>query len=65
MPPRKIDEVSSDIDDASDTVDELQAEPGNTADTAAKLNELQEALEHASDTLDDIDNGEEVVRTDR
>ena len=65
MSPRKIDEVASDIDDASDTLDELQAEPGHTVDTTEKLDELQEALQHASETLDDIDNGDPVDETNR
>jgi hypothetical protein len=48
----KIDQVSADIDDASTTVEELRAEPD--IDTADKLEELHDALAHASDTLEGI-----------
>lgn len=52
---RTIDEVSTDIDDASTAVEELQIKPGHDADTISKLDELHDALEHASDALDDIE----------
>ena len=42
MTSRKLDEIASDLDDASTTVDELLTEPD--ADTE-KLNELQDTLE--------------------
>ena len=53
MNPRKIDKVATDIDDASTVVEELQVDPG--ADTKNKLDELHDTLEHASDTIDDIE----------
>jgi hypothetical protein len=59
MTHRKIDEVATDIDDAVTTVDELQAKPIQDVDTTDMLDELHDALEHASETLDDIDNSEE------
>jgi outer membrane murein-binding lipoprotein Lpp len=59
MTPRKIDEIATDIDDASTTIDELQADADPGTDTAAKLDEIHAALEHASDALDDIDNRDE------
>ena len=52
---RKIDEVATDIDDASTTVEEMQINPEHDADTASKLDELHDALEHASDALDEIE----------
>ena len=55
MKPQKIDELATVIDDARDTVDELQAdeeaEPGADTD---KLDDLHDTLEHASETIDDI-----------
>jgi len=60
MTPRKLDELATDIDDASTTIDELQADADPGTDTAAKLDEVHAALEHASDTLDDIDNRDET-----
>ena len=60
MMPRKIDEIATDLDDASTTVDELQADADPGTDTAAKLDEVYAALEHASDALDDIDNLDET-----
>ena len=53
-------EAATDIDDATTTVDELQAKPNQDTDTTDKLDELHDALEHASDTLDDIDNSDEI-----
>ena len=53
---RKIDEVANDIDEASTAVEEMQINPEHDADTASKLDELHDALEHASDALDDIEN---------
>ena len=60
MTSRKIDEVATDIDDASTMVDELQANPDHDTDTTDRLDELHDSLEHASDTLDDIDNSDEI-----
>ena len=57
MSSRKLDELATDIDDASIVVDELQAEPG--VDAPEKLDELHDVLEHASDTIDELDNTEE------
>jgi len=54
MSPRKLDEVATDIDDASDTVEELQDDPD--ADTDEKLDDLHETLEKASDTIDALEN---------
>jgi hypothetical protein len=53
MTSRKIDQVATDIDDAAITVAELQSEPDTH--TADKLDELHDTLEHASDTIDDVD----------
>jgi hypothetical protein len=50
---RKLDKLASDIDDASTVVEELQDDPG--ADDNEKLEELHQTLEHASDTLDELD----------
>jgi hypothetical protein len=53
MTSRKIDEVATDIDDASTVVEELQEDP--YVDTNDKLDELHDTLEHASDALEDVD----------
>ena len=53
MSPRKLDEVATDIDDASDTVEELQDDPD--ANTDEKLDDLHETLEKASETLDALE----------
>ncbi len=52
MSSRKLNEIASDVDDASTVVDELQADPD--ADTWEKLGELKKTLEDASDTLDEL-----------
>ena len=57
MTSRKLDEIASDIDDASTVVEELQVDPD--ADPGEKLDELQDILEHASDAIDEIDDQEE------
>jgi hypothetical protein len=58
MSSRKLDELASDVDDAAEVVEELQAEPG--VDASEKLDELKETLEEASDTLDELhDEGDE------
>jgi hypothetical protein len=56
MTSRKLDEIASDIDDASTVVEELQVDPD--ADPGEKLDELQDILEHASDAIDEIDDQE-------
>lgn len=57
MVDRKIDELASDLDDASTTVEELQNDP--TIDADEQLDELHETLENASDTIDDLENNDE------
>ena len=58
MSSRKLDELASDVDDAADVVEELQAEPD--VDASERLDELMKALEEASDTLDELhDEGDE------
>ena len=57
MVDRKIDELASDLDDASTTVEELQNDPNINADE--QLDELHETLENASDTIDDLENNDE------
>ena len=57
MSPRKLDEVATEIDDASATVEELQDDPD--ADTDEKLGDLHETLEKASDTLDELESEED------
>jgi ElaB/YqjD/DUF883 family membrane-anchored ribosome-binding protein len=52
MSSRKLGELATDIDDASDTVEELQHAPA--ADATEKLDELRKTLEDASDTIDDL-----------
>lgn len=57
MTPRNIDQAAADIDDASDTIEELQAEPD--VDVSDKLEEVHETLAHASDALDEERDDEE------
>lgn len=57
MTSRTLDELASSIDDASLVVEELQDDPVN--DPHEKLEELHDTLEHASDTIDEIDNKRE------
>ena len=57
MTSRKLDELASNIDDASMVVEELQVD--SDADTDEKLDELHDTLEHASDTIDEIGDKEE------
>ena len=52
MSSRKLDELATDIDDASDTVGELKDTPA--ADAHEKLDELDKMLEDASDTIDEL-----------
>jgi hypothetical protein len=52
MSSHQLDAVSTDINDASLVVEELQDDPG--ADVHEKLEELHKTLEDASDTIDEI-----------
>ena len=52
MSSRKLEELATDVDDAAEVVEELQAEP--EVDTSEKLDELKKTLEEASDTLDEL-----------
>jgi hypothetical protein len=56
MSSRKLDELASDIDDASLTVEELQDVPDT--DMREKLDELHKTLEDASDTIDELEDEE-------
>jgi hypothetical protein len=57
MTSRRLDELASDVDDASTVVEELQSDPDT--DRSEKLEELDATLQHASDTIDEIDDQEE------
>lgn len=52
MSSRKLGELATDIDDASDSVEELQQTPA--PDANEKLDELHKTLEDASDTIEDL-----------
>jgi hypothetical protein len=54
MADRKLDELAADVDDAKDTVEELQQDP--TAKTEEQLDDLHNILEDASDAVDDLAN---------
>jgi len=56
MPSRKLDELASDIDDASETVEEIQHTPGT--DDSEKLADLHETLDKASEAIDELENDE-------
>ena len=56
MSSRKLDELATEIDDASMTVEELQSDPDTDADE--KLEELHETLDKASDTIDDLEDND-------
>ena len=57
MSSRKLNELASDVDDASITVEELQDEPDG--DTREKLDELHKTLEAASNTIDELESKDE------
>jgi hypothetical protein len=57
MSSRKLDEVSTDLNDASIVVEELQDDP--ETDAPEKLEELHKTLEDASDTMDEIQDKDE------
>lgn len=59
MTSRKFDELATDIDDASTVVEELQVDSND--DAGEKLDELHDALEQASDTIDEIGEEEEAL----
>jgi hypothetical protein len=61
MTSRKLDEIASDIDDASRVVEELQVDPDTDGDE--KLAELHKTLEHATDTIEEIDEKEDAGST--
>ncbi len=56
MSSRKLNELATDIDDASLTVEELQDVP--ETDVREKLDELHQTLEDASDTIDELEDEE-------
>ena len=56
MTSRKVDEIATDIDDVSTNVEELQSDPD--ADDTGKLAQIHDALEKASDAIDDIENND-------
>ena len=56
MSSRKLNELATDIDDASLTVEELQDVP--EINTREKLDELHKTLEDASDTIDELEDEE-------
>ena len=57
MSSRKLDELATDVDDASMIVEELQHEPD--VDAHEKLDELHKTLEDASNTIDELENKDE------
>ncbi len=52
MPPRELDELGQIVDDAKDTVEELQADDSQQAE---KLEQLHQSLEDAADTVDELE----------
>lgn len=57
MDSEKLDELSSGLDDLTVTVDELKEEPGNM--DRKKLDVIHEAIETASDAVDELEDPEE------
>jgi len=53
-PQRQVEEIASDLDDLSTTVEELQIDPSLEPDSA-NLHKLEQALENASDATDALD----------
>ena len=53
---RKLGEVAANLDDVSDTIEELQdaAHEEGAKPRAATLDELKQDVEKASDTIDDV-----------
>lgn len=58
MSSRKLDELASDVDDASTIAEEVQAEP-DADDREEKMDELHNTLEHATDTLNALEDKDE------
>jgi hypothetical protein len=56
MPERKLDKLASDIDEARTVADEIRHD--REQDLEEKLDELDAALEHASDHIDELENDE-------
>ena len=56
MSSRKLNELATDIDDATLNVEELQDVP--ETNVAEKLDELHKTLEDASDTIDELEDEE-------
>jgi len=55
MTSRKLDELATDIDDASTIVEELHNDSTADADADEKLEELHETLDKASDAIDELE----------
>ena len=62
MSSRKLDQLATDIDEASITVEELQSDPDTDIDE--KLDDLHTILEKASDAIDDFENDDQVFHRD-
>jgi hypothetical protein len=58
MPSSKLDELATDIDDASTTVEELQDDPDTDANADKKLDEVHETLDKASDMIDELEDND-------
>lgn len=52
MPPRKLDELAGIVDDAKETVEELQHDD---QDSEEKLDDLHTALDQATDVVDELE----------
>jgi hypothetical protein len=53
MSNRTLDELATDVEDATSVVEELQNDPG--LDTQDKLGELHDKLEQASDAINELE----------
>jgi hypothetical protein len=52
MPPRKLDELAGIVDDAKETVEELQ---DDRSDSEEKLDDLYTSLDEAADVVDELE----------
>jgi hypothetical protein len=54
MSNRRLDELATDVDDATDVLEELQQDDAGV-NTADKLKELHDKLEQASEAIDELE----------
>jgi hypothetical protein len=59
----RVDELASNVDDALVSVDELEDDPGKIKEK--KITKVKHALQHAKQTVDDMEDADDWVCTDQ